>query len=62
MRQGFCSQCGQPASQTALFEKRIEYRRLSDLARYKVVKLYDICGACLEDETTSPMQRRQGTL
>jgi len=34
-------------------EKRIEYRRMEDGGREKVIKLHNICRDCMKDETST---------
>jgi hypothetical protein len=54
-RNFICSKCGVRISESKnQMEKRIEYRRLSDMGRYRVVKVADLCKTCTDAELTSP--------
>ncbi len=39
-------------------EARLEYRRLSDQGREKVVKLYDICLSCMKRQHASEVPNK----
>ena len=45
-----CASCGQHAYLADRLEERLEFRRLSDQGRERVIKLRDICKACLRIE------------
>jgi hypothetical protein len=50
-RDFICSGCGKRISDPRnQFERRTEYRRLSDMGRERVFKEADVCGDCMGGE------------